>query len=84
MESHCHPGQVASCYRVVLHLMGFKALLDVRHVCCRLMKDKSLRKVLRKAPLIEDQGDTTGDTSTSFTDDDELQEKLERKYGIRP
>jgi hypothetical protein len=48
------------------------------------MKDKSLRKVLRKAPLIEDQGDTTGDTSTSFTDDDELQEKLERKYGIRP
>lgn len=52
---------------------------------CRLMKNKGLKKVLHKTELIEDvSGDSNEeDTSTSFSDDDEMQEKLEKKYGLR-
>lgn len=52
---------------------------------CRLMKDKGLKKKLNKAELIEDDASDTNeeDTTTSFSDDDELQEQLEKKYGLR-
>lgn len=54
-------------------------------LCCRLLKDKGLKKKLNKTELIDDDIDDTNeeDTTTSFSDD-ELQEKLEKKYGLRP
>ena len=57
----------------------------MRVLCCRLMKDKGLKKKLNKTELIDDDIDDTNeeDTTTSFSDDEELQEKLERKYGLR-
>lgn len=48
------------------------------------MKDKGMKKVLRNTNLIEEKSDTNeDDTSTSFSDDEEMQLRLEKKYGIR-